>query len=63
MTTFSPSRTVCPPTAVSCVAVRRKCVTGVAQRTISSTAVGATRSKSSAQMRRCAGESQSAFMP
>ena len=55
MTTFSPARIGWPAIVVSAVAVRRKWMTGVAQRTISSTAVGATVSKSSIQRRRCCG--------
>ena len=43
MMTFSPARIGWPAIVVSSVAVRRKWMTGVAQRTISSTAVGATR--------------------
>ena len=62
-TTFSPSRISCPRNSVSRVAVRRKWITGVAQRTISSTAVGATRSKSASHSARCSGCSLNAFMP
>ena len=62
-TIFSPARSFWPPSSVSCVAVRRKWITGDAQRTISSTAVGATPSKSAAHLRRSAGWSESAFMP
>jgi len=43
--------------------VRRKWITGVAQRTISSTAVGAMRSKSAIHRARSAGKSVSALMP
>ena len=53
-----------PPSSVSRVAVRRKWITGDAQRTISSTAVGATPSKSAAQHRALRrGGRESAFMP
>jgi hypothetical protein len=55
MMTFSPARIGWSAIVVSSVAVRRKWMTGVAQRTISSTAVGATASKSSIQRRRCSG--------
>ncbi|HEX9517846.1 MAG TPA: hypothetical protein VF940_16920 [Streptosporangiaceae bacterium] len=39
-TTLSPSPMRCPPSSHSAVAVRRKVMTGVHQRSISSTAVG-----------------------
>ena len=49
ITTLSPAAIGCPPISVSAVAVRRKWITGDAHRTISSTAVGATPSKSASQ--------------
>ena len=54
-TTFSPSRTFVPWISTSFVTVRRKWITGVAHRTLSSTAVGATRSKSAIHFARSAG--------
>ena len=62
-TTLSPAFTARPPISVSRVTVRRKWITGLAQRTISSIAVGAMRSKSAAHLRRSSGWSLSAFMP
>ncbi len=58
-----PSFTACPPTTTSRVAVRRKLMTGVAQRTISSTAVGDTASKSEVHTLRWSGYVVSARMP
>ncbi len=52
-----------PPISTSFVTVRRKWITGVAHRTISSMAVGATPSKSASHLRRSSGKSVSAFMP
>ena len=64
MTTLSPARIVWPPSSMSRVAVRRKWITGVAQRTISSTAVGATAREVGHPRRGAAsGKSVSAFMP
>ena len=60
---MSPSAKVCPDSVVSAVAVRRMKMTGEAQRTISSTAVGATASKSAAQMARWSGCSVKAHRP
>ncbi len=63
ITTLSPALTSWPPMTQSFTAVRRKWITGVAQRTISSTAVGMTASKSSARIWRCSGWVVSAYIP
>ena len=52
MTTLSPSVIGTPAISVSAVAVRRKCTTGDAQRTISSVAVGMTPARSAARIAR-----------
>ena len=62
-TTFWPAAMRWPDSSVSSVAVRRKWITGVAQRTISSTAVRVWASKSPYQRSRWSGCSVSAFMP
>ncbi len=63
MTTFSPALIGWPPTSVSSVAVRRKWITGVPQRTISSTAVFEWASKSPYSRSRWSGKSVNAFRP
>ena len=63
MITLSPSVMWCPPSSVSCAAVRRKVMIGVAQRMISSMATGRRASKSSSSQARCSGKSVSALSP
>ena len=60
-TTLSPSLMAWPPSSVSATAVRRKCMTGVTKRSISSTALGS-RLRSWRSFCHCSGWSKKAAM-
>ena len=63
ITTLSPAAIFTPPSSQSVTAWRRKCSTGVAHRTISSTAVAMCRSGSAANLAHWSGKSKKAIIP